>query len=72
MEGEIERTVRVWNREYPISVYRTSKTVWVAKGEYMGRNIEVKGRSASAAIGRRKDWPVIGRTEFERRMTRNA
>jgi hypothetical protein len=53
MEGEIERTVRVWHRECTISVHRTSKTVWVAKGEYMGRNIEVKGRSAYAA---EKSW----------------
>jgi hypothetical protein len=49
MEGTIERTARVWHREYTISVYQTSKTAWVAKGEYMGCNIEVEGRSVSAA-----------------------
>lgn len=44
-----ERRVMVWGQPHVIEVYRTSKSVWVAVGEYMGQRIEVKGRSDSQA-----------------------
>jgi hypothetical protein len=44
-----ERTVRVYDKPCTITITRTSKTVWIATGEYMGRRIEVKGRSESSA-----------------------
>jgi hypothetical protein len=42
-------TVMVWDKPYEISVYKKSKTVWIAVGEYMDERIEVKGSSQSAA-----------------------
>jgi len=43
-------TVLVWNQPYEISVYQKSKTVWIAVGEYMGKHVETKGATQSAAI----------------------
>jgi hypothetical protein len=43
-------TVTVWDRQYEVSVYQKSKSVWVAVGDYEGQRIEVKGRSQSQAI----------------------
>ena len=43
-------TVTVWDRQYEISVYQKSKSVWVAVGTYEGQHIEVKGRSQSQAV----------------------
>ncbi len=47
-----QHTVYVWEKPQVISVYQKSKTVWIAAGEYMGKPIEVKGRSKSSAIKR--------------------
>ena len=44
------RTVMVWERECEVSTQQTSKTVWVAVGQYMDRTIEEKARSESAAL----------------------
>jgi hypothetical protein len=41
--------VTVWDKQHEISVYQKSKSVWIAVGEYMGKHIEVKGRSAASA-----------------------
>jgi hypothetical protein len=41
----------VWGKPETVSVYRKSKTVWIARGNYMGKHIEVKARSESAAVG---------------------
>ena len=38
-----------------VDVYQKSKTVWIAVGTYMGKRIEVKGRSANAAITQWQD-----------------
>jgi hypothetical protein len=46
----VDVTVTVWNRQYEVSVYQKSKSVWVAVGDYEGQRIEVKGRSQSQAI----------------------
>jgi hypothetical protein len=46
----VEVTVTVWNRQYEISVYQKSKSVWVAVGDYEGQRIEVKGRSQFRAV----------------------
>jgi hypothetical protein len=48
-EATWERLVRVWDKPHTITVYKTSKTVWVAVGEYNGQHIEVKDRSLKAA-----------------------
>jgi hypothetical protein len=55
MNYERERTVVVWNEPCSVSVYRKSKTVWVAVGEYMGERIEVKDRSEGTALLRWKE-----------------
>jgi hypothetical protein len=44
------RTVLVWDKPYEITVHQKSKSVWIAVGEYMGRRIETKGSSESAAV----------------------
>jgi hypothetical protein len=45
--NERECTVRVYDNPCTITITRTSKTVYVAAGVYMGRRIEVKGGSES-------------------------
>lgn len=42
-------TVKVWDKLCEISVHQKSKSVWIARGEYMGKSIETKGTSASSA-----------------------
>ena len=47
----MERLVKVWEGEKPceITVVQKSKSVWIASGEYMGKQITVQGRSANNA-----------------------
>jgi hypothetical protein len=54
----VEITVDVWGKPQIISVYQKSKTIWIAVGTYMGRTIETKGSSASAAA---KHWQDAAR-----------
>jgi hypothetical protein len=49
-DGEREFTVSVWGRPQIISVYQKSKSVWIARGDYMGQSLEVKDRTESSAI----------------------
>jgi len=44
-----QHTVIVWDKPCEVSVYQKSKTVWWAVGDYMGKTIRVKGRTASDA-----------------------
>lgn len=46
----MEHKVMVWDEPYMVSVHSKSKSVWVASGEYLGKFIEVEGRSEGAAI----------------------
>ncbi len=46
----MQRTVYVWEEPQKVDVYQKSKTV-----TYMGKRIEVKGRSANAAITQWQD-----------------
>lgn len=46
----MEHTVKVWEQPQKVSVYQSSKTVWIAVGEYMGERVEVKGRTKSQAL----------------------
>jgi hypothetical protein len=43
-------TVEVWGKEYEISVHQKSKAVWIARGEYMGKQIETKDATQGAAV----------------------
>ena len=45
----VKTTVMVWDKPYEITVYRKSKTVWIAVGEYMGERIETKASSQRSA-----------------------
>jgi hypothetical protein len=47
----VSHCVTVWGEACPVGVYQKSKSVWVATGGYMGQRIEVKGRSATSALG---------------------
>ena len=44
------RTVQVFDETQDVHLYRKSKSVWIAVGQYMGRTIEVKGRTTSEAL----------------------
>jgi hypothetical protein len=48
-----ERRVSVWGKPHEITVYRKSKSVWVAVGDYMGEMLRTEGPSANAAV---TDW----------------
>jgi hypothetical protein len=45
-------SVEVRGRPYAVSFYHKSEAVWVTVGEYMGGTIQVRDRSADAAIRR--------------------
>jgi putative acetyltransferase len=53
-----EHTVVVWGKLQVIALYRNSKSVWIAAGDFMGERIEVKASSASAAA---KHWAKAAR-----------
>lgn len=46
----MERTVKIHNEDITISVYQTSKSVWVASGTYMDQSFQTKGRTSSSAV----------------------
>jgi len=50
--SEREHTVTVWGTPCKVSVYRKSKSVWVASGDYLGEAITVQDRSAGSALKR--------------------
>ncbi|MBY5812902.1 hypothetical protein [Rhizobium leguminosarum] len=50
-----DHKVEVWGRMVEVSIHQSSKSVWVAVGEYMGQRVEVKGRSSGAALSLWKD-----------------
>jgi hypothetical protein len=45
--------VKVWSDTVEIEVYKKSKTVWIATGEYLGKRHEVKRSTSGAAA---KGW----------------
>ena len=45
----MERTVSIWDNPNTVSVYRKSKTVWIAIGDYIGKHIEVRDQSERRA-----------------------
>ncbi|HEY8275611.1 MAG TPA: hypothetical protein VIG52_01290 [Methyloceanibacter sp.] len=46
----MERSVNVWGRPCVVQVDQKSQTVWVVTGEYLGKTISVKDRTASSAV----------------------
>jgi len=53
-----QHTVAVWGKLHVIALYRNSKYVWIAAGEFMGERIEAKASSASAAA---RNWANTAR-----------
>lgn len=47
--------VKVWDEQIEISIVQKSKSVWVAYCEYMGKRIDVQGRSANTAAAKWRD-----------------
>jgi hypothetical protein len=43
----------VWGKQVEVEVYRRSKTVWIARGEYNGKSYESKASTPGAAA---KAW----------------
>jgi hypothetical protein len=50
--------VKVWDEQFEITVVQKSKSVWIAVGTYMGKAVEVQGRSESSAVAH---WREAGR-----------
>ena len=50
-DGELRRKVLVEGRPHEIGVYRKSKSVWIAVGDYMGVTITVQDRSEESGSG---------------------
>jgi lysylphosphatidylglycerol synthetase-like protein (DUF2156 family) len=48
----MQRTVRIWENPNTVCVYRKSKSIWIAIGDYIGKHIEVRDQSESAALNR--------------------
>jgi hypothetical protein len=48
----VKAIVDAWGERCEITVYRKSKTVWIAVGEYLGEQIETKGSSYRTAVAR--------------------
>jgi hypothetical protein len=48
----MERTVNIRDNPNTVSVYRKSKTVWIAVGDYVGRHIEIRDQTEGAALNR--------------------
>jgi hypothetical protein len=53
----MKRVVNVWEGDEPceITVSQKSKWVWIAAGQYMGKRLEVQGRSANSATALWRD-----------------
>lgn len=43
--------VVVWGETIPLAVHQSSKTVWIARGDYKGKSYEATGSSARSAAG---------------------
>ena len=54
----VERTVTVWSQPLKVTVYRKTKTIWIAAGDYMGKTIYVKRGTQGAAV---KGWADAAR-----------
>jgi hypothetical protein len=53
----MKRAVKVWNGEEPcgITLVQKSKSVWIAVGIYMGKEVRVQGRTANSATALWRD-----------------
>jgi len=51
-----ERTAYVMRKLYPVRVRRVSRMEWVVIGKYLGKTIEVKGRTEGGAL---ENWQRV-------------
>ena len=49
VDAVMKTVVTISDQPYEITVYQKSRTVWIAVGDYMGKKIERKARSARSA-----------------------
>jgi hypothetical protein len=47
----MEHAVVIKGKPYTVTTHQRSKTVWVASGGYMGKDISIGARSEQAALG---------------------
>lgn len=52
LTGAVKHVINVRGKDYEVSVYQKSKTVWRATGTYEGQRIEVQDRSEQSALAR--------------------
>jgi hypothetical protein len=57
-KGAMTYQVKVWEKNYDVTVHQRSKSVWIAVGDYMGERLETKDSSASTAL---KRWQEAAR-----------
>src|SRR5262249_37785526 len=50
-----KRTVKLHGRHCEISVHREGKHVWIAVGDYLGKEIRAQAESEGAAVKRRRE-----------------
>ena len=53
----MKRSVRVWEGEEPVevTVVQKPKSVWIAVGTHMGKEVRVEGRTANNATAKWRD-----------------
>jgi hypothetical protein len=51
------RAIKVWENDEPceITLVKKSKSVWIAVGTHMGKEVRVQGRSANSAAALWRD-----------------
>lgn len=52
----MQKEVEVWGKQYTVTLYQKSKSVWIASGEYLGEHRTVQDRSANSAAKRWREW----------------
>jgi hypothetical protein len=57
-DDPVERTVTVWSQPLKVTVYRKTRTAWIAVGDYLGKTISVKRGTQRAAV---KGWADAAR-----------
>ncbi len=58
-----EHWVKIFGHPYIVTMDQHQKTVWIARGVYMGEPLEVKGRTEAAAV---KRWCDAARSKGNR------
>jgi hypothetical protein len=60
----MNRTVTVWGKPYAVSVTQSSRTLFVASGEFQGQKLAARGHSAAAALAA---WSGSAKSKIPRR-----